>query len=100
MIKDRLIEARRLSGMSLRQVVRFSDGRITSTAVEALESGFRHPTDAELTVLAETYEVRLDWLRLDADNGGSSLTVNARGLDGLAPNDVAKLILQMRAHRQ
>ena len=100
MIKDRLIEARRLSGMSLRQAVRFSGGRITSTTVEALENGVRQPTDDELVVLAETYEVRLEWLRLDTDNGFSSLTVNARGLDGLAPNDVAKLVLQLKAHRQ
>jgi len=88
-----------MSGMSTRQAVRFSGKRIEIDTIEALERGDRDPTESELCILAETYEVRLEWLRGEPETDSDVLAVNARGLDGLTANDVATLVRQLQAHR-
>lgn len=100
MISERLRAAREMCGMTIRQSVRFSEERITVEAIQSLENGTRGPSQEEVSILAETYDVRPEWLENGSDNNSTTLIVNARGLDGLAPNDVAKLMLQLQAHRQ
>ena len=100
MNNTRIKEAREMTGMSLRQAARFSGYRISADEIDALESGKRLPNEDEMVVLAETYEVKLEWLRQEPELKSPRLALNARGLDGLAPNDVAKLVRQLQAHRQ
>ena len=61
-------------------------------AVAAFETGQREPTAAELEVLADLYDVRLDWLANDAP---PAEPVSLRGLEGLEPADVAKIMRSM-----
>lgn len=98
MIQERLRMAREMAGMSYRQAAKFSEGRVDAKTIESLEAGQRQPSEDEISVLANTYDVKLDWLRGKTDRT-SSLAVNARGLDGLAPNDLL-LLMEIQASKR
>ncbi|MEQ1567185.1 MAG: helix-turn-helix transcriptional regulator [Myxococcota bacterium] len=99
MTANRFRQAREGLRLSLGQAARFSDGRVSREAIEAIEAGSREPTASEAAVLAETYRVRDDWLLGAAAPEVPMALVNARGLDRLNTADRQAVVDLIRIRR-
>jgi len=100
-IASRIREARKLAGLSQKQVADLLD--LHRPSVSELEAGNRRASAHEITKLAEAFDVSVSWLM---GEGAESVDVNddrlqlaARELQKLKPNEVDRLLRLLAARR-
>ena len=91
---DRLVEARKLSGLSQLQAARVS--KLSQTSIAEAESGDRHLSPEELGRFAKIYDVSILWLCGHTpdplDHAVSETGLAARDIQKLAPDQFHRLL--------
>jgi transcriptional regulator with XRE-family HTH domain len=102
LVAERIREARKLAGLSQRQVADMLN--LHRPSVSEIELGNRRVSAAELTQLAEIFDVSVSWLVGDAADTLSGhdprVQLAARELSKLKPEDLDRLLALLAKMRE
>ena len=95
-INERIKQARKMAGIGLGQCSRFIEYKISKDRLGALEKD-AEPTESELILISDVYNVNMDWLT--GGEGQEYVSIPKSIPDYMPEEDMAKLFEILRASK-